>query len=762
MAGGIQGWSTSVAPGPRAGGVFVRSFVIRRPALLALPFLVGAAVTVAVPSSALAAGWFTAPPSDAAWRAAPWRDAAGLLSSASTVLRERAEPLGLSAAELQPGETFQLGPLGTVRFHQRHHGLPVRGAGVVLRLDDAGVVRAAVVDVARMTASAIPTLGADEARARVGQLLGVDASGAPAELGFERHEARGGLLAWYVDVESGGAPRRWVIDARQGTLLGQLALTVDANGRVFPKNPVRTPKTVEAPLPELLASTPQYLVGAGGAVRVHNYVSGTFGSSRMPMKVEQKTVPNMGADFLYDPLASNDTLVDPFAEVNLYYHLMRVRSFFQDRLGVKMSGPAWSLLAVANYGPDQGYFDNAFFTAWSPSLGGYPGNPRNFIIVGNGRTGNFSYDSDIVLHEFVHFVNRNAIDFNHGGFDFDEYGSVIMPAAIDEGTADYFSCSMNDDPEVGESSLGPGVRNLTDEGPRCPDGLVGESHADGQTIANLVWVIRASLGAELTDRLLWSSMTMMPDRPSFGDVGKGLLQAAADLKLDPAQVKVISDGLARLGVDECGRFLPIGPRTKAVRLPGLQGLAWQFGTNCTGLIDQFGFVLTSPFQFTWKPAPTDRAAVFRVGVKANANRRLSWGLYARAGSPVLFAAQGGGADTFDYSAPELTTNGATLIIDENSTPPFDPNTTYHVAIGHQNCSDTVASITATNTVPLPDMATSPDLSRAAADAGAAAPMLNESGCSCAIGGSAAAPSGAAWALLLVAGMAAVRRWRRRA
>ncbi len=195
---------------------------------------------------------------------------------------------------------------------------------------------------------------------------------------------------------------------------------------------------------------------------------------------------------MYDPPASEPDYDDSFADVNIYYHMDRMDTFWRTAIGLPMG---YGLVAVSNYAPGQQPYGNAAFTPWE-------GEYKNLIIIGQDSNLDFAYDSDVFLHEMTHYVNHNAIGFSNGAFDFDQYGYVVMPGAIDEGSADYFSCTVNDDPIVGAASLGYYSRDLEETPVKCPDGVVGEAPRGRQVIGTASWAIRKELGNELADQIV--------------------------------------------------------------------------------------------------------------------------------------------------------------------------------------------------------------------------------------------------------------------
>ena len=64
----------------------------------------------------------------------------------------------------------------------------------------------------------------------------------------------------------------------------------------------------------------------------------------------------------------------------------------------------------------------------------------------------YSYDGDVIYHEFTHGVVDDTIKLQ--SFHVDRYGVIDAPGAMNEGLADYFSSALAGDPDVGEYASG--------------------------------------------------------------------------------------------------------------------------------------------------------------------------------------------------------------------------------------------------------------------------------------------------------------------
>lgn len=686
-------------------------------------------------------------------------------------VRGRGLELSLYDTELEPMRIAQ-SKLGTKAVHLRQYldGVPVLGGGVVVRVNADGSVQRVVVDVARdLSVDTVPSLSQAEAEAALTQTLERALPAAErAELVIGRFD--GGTLLWALDVRDSLGGTRYFVDAHDGRLLMTRELALDVLGRVYPQNRIETPLE-DRELALLTVADPQRLNGWDGLLTVTNFVSG---NSQEGFVVDQTLGPNVGADFLYDPPAMMSDATDGLAQVNLYYHLTSVRTLFQD-LGADVNGASWKLTAVANAKDDNAPLDNAFFSQMG--IEGDFASP-NLIAIGQGTQNDFAYDSDVFKHEFGHYVTFNAIDYNMGQAFFDELGLSPFSGAIDEGIADYFACSDNDDAELGEASLGPigGLRDLTNTSAKCPDDMVGEVHADGEIIGSLSWSIREEFGKQIGDELIWGALLTLNAGANFDDFAKGILDTAAELvtagTLQQADIATIEGILAERGLDDCGRIVTLAPG-QSVRgtIIGLDIVGLLVGASCEDVVG-FGVEIPSLFHYSWTPGPNDKGVKLSITLEPDGPGAIDYSIVARKNQPVGFS--GGGflptATAFDHDASSFSETGE-LIIDENSDPPFDPSATYDFVIASRNCplTSTVVSAEAYEAPPVPEggggaggSSNEDGGAGGAGGEGGGADDLDDDdddGCGCALPGS-SSTTGAGGALAAALALGALARRRR--
>ncbi|AKT39620.1 hypothetical protein [Chondromyces crocatus] len=695
---------------------------------------------------------------------------AGPRVTAERFLQGAAAELRLEGVDLETKVELKSGSSHTVRFTQTYRGLPVIGSAVAVRVGAGGAPRAAIVDVARgLSVSTEPTLDEGAARLVVEEQLGMSLVQSPAiQLAVLPVAEQPGKLVWMVDIHQGTRHQtRYLVDAHGGGIQGIRPMAMDAMGRVYQISAANTPEPVDVTLTDLVTSNPQRLTGWNGNLVVTNYVSG---SQQNSYTVEQSLGPNSGEDFLYDPPADPRDPTDGFAQVNVYYHMTRIRDYFVDTHGVDTSPASWKVTAVANLMENGQPFDNAFFAPEAGNVVGGQFSSPNLLGIYQGTMNDFSIDSDVFLHEFGHYISHNAVGYNQGQFGMSAYGLSPWSGAIDEGIADYFACSLNGNSLLGEASLVPlgAGRELQDTAKVCPDHVVGQVHEDGEIIGSLGWTLRTALGQEIADRLVWGAVQSLTPGVSLGDFARGLLQTADELltsgEMNEEDVRTVEEAIAARGLDDCDHVLEVTPgEDRNLVLMGLGTMAQGFGISCE---QAKGFLsLHSFFHFSARANAGDTALRFSVQLTPVGGGPLEWSIYARRSQSVSMAPSGPlgfpAAQGYDFKVEGLNATDGTLLIDASVDPAFEPGIPYYFVIENKNCPTAQLRVSAESITP-------PSEGEGGAGGtggqGGSVPQSNDtpddSGCGCTVAGD-EAPSGGRWAGLLGLGLAAAAVTRRR-
>lgn len=262
-------------------------------------------------------------------------------------------------------------------------------------------------------------------------------------------------------------------------------------------------------------------------------------------------------DFLIEPVVDATAGPDPAAEVNAYFHFESFLDRFRELGFPGLDEPAHVILDVWLDFDGDGEKDEFF--AGATDVFGRPG-----IVMGTVGDRNLAYDPDVFGHEFTHIVTGVSGDLSLESA-LDATGPSIAAGALREGTADFFAASFMDDPEIGEYStepLGAPYFSSVDNDASCPLGLVGEAHADGQVWSGALWEIRAVVGADLLEQVVFDVLRELPIRSTLPAVFAALRERLAP-SLDEAALGGFDDVVAARGIELCRGVAPLEVGTSA-------------------------------------------------------------------------------------------------------------------------------------------------------------------------------------------------------
>ena len=481
----------------------------------------------------LASGTLTAPSARA-----PEDVARGFLAARPDMLGD-VDPGTLALAR-----STALGRGHMLRYTQTHAGLEVMGGDTVVRIDDAGQVRwvtsgaRAIADDMDLT----PVLTGRDALALVGEHAGhaAGAPGAPGapdaidpdaatrlviyahpmlaaprlayhvELPFDLQRMQ--KIRAFVDAETG------VVYMSENLVRHQALPTCDGGASqayVYDPNPIESELSCVSLAPYLSAGGTTL---ANADVVVRNCIDTNscrdIDGSSVHFCDDVATATANGSGHFTDYVFESDTETeDAFAEVQMFYHVNKVYEKARSLGGFEVTD-AQPLTALVNfrapsfapasectsltYDGSEALvpFDNALFVPRGQLFSNvFP--EDDAIIFGQGNKGDFSYDGDVVYHEFGHAVMA-TVSPELGFYGFDSQGLHVMPGALHEGYADLMTMFVTDDPEIGEYTirgLNPSASEIRDidNAATCPASLFGESHEDSLPFTGAIWQARQAL-----------------------------------------------------------------------------------------------------------------------------------------------------------------------------------------------------------------------------------------------------------------------------
>lgn len=416
-------------------------------------------------------------------------------------LAENRELFGIRAdvSDLQYVQITERRGIRHVKFHQVYHGLPVFGAEVIVHIDQADRVQmvngeyCSEIEV-NTTTETISKTAAIQAVLAVLEIEGAPPSDVQTELVvFPQGEDY--YRAYKVTLNTRIPLGNWVyfVDASNGEVVdGYNAMRfVKGKGSIYNSNPKRDDdEVVTAELFDLNGN---------------KTLSGTY------FRIENDEGPEALASsddhkFVYE---SDNTHFD---EVMAYYHLSRIGEFFRNLGHTDHSEPMAAHVHVPDpYTQDPDY-DNAYY---SPS--------KNAFYFGHGKEYNdLAKEAAVIYHEYTHSI----VDAAQPSMATHEAG------ALHEGYADYFACSITNDPQIGEfvvERIGdPNLRNLRTQ--KTYEDFTGSNvHNDGEIWGVTCWKIREALGSRVADRLIYEGLWFLPPNATFLDAYEGIVQADTNL-----------------------------------------------------------------------------------------------------------------------------------------------------------------------------------------------------------------------------------------
>ncbi|MBW2254131.1 MAG: hypothetical protein JRI25_05970 [Deltaproteobacteria bacterium] len=414
-------------------------------------------------------------------------------------------------------------------------------------------------------------------------------------------------LVWQIDVGAGAPFTTWraFVDAHDGKLLALGETLVQARGNVYPTNPVVSEVTeVE------LFVTQNQLQGPYATA----WSCDTWSSQSGCTAKSRHAVADEDGNFLFPP--DPGSLDDPFAEVQMYYHLDRIGAFYADRFGLDM--PQMEGLVNFDYA-------NAFY-------GDADGDGIGEVAFGQTGDMDFAYDADVVYHEYTHAVFGEVVD--PGFFSSDEYGLVRATAGLNEGTADLFAIALTGDPLMGEysgSAFAPFDEPIRDlrKVRRCPDAVYGESHIDGEIWGSFGWRMMDDerIGVDVVTELVYAAMLTWPSDMTWPIAGESIATTADEMLdaelIDETTHAAIYEIGQRTGVIGCGRV---------VRLDE--------GATPTQVIRHMRFLgegegLPLENQFSLDVPLFAHAVEFRVTEFTSGHPNFGWNVYVRRGTHIV-------------------------------------------------------------------------------------------------------------------------------
>lgn len=482
------------------------------------------------------------------------------------------------------------------RISWSYNGIPVAGRFTVIR-EKSGKIVDIVNGISDFSISTRPALTAENAAlALAGRIYG-DSIKRPDFASKLMIVKDGGSykLAYRVRFRPSSPidGRFYYVDANNGRIIrtGNLVKFATNKAKVFEENPVSTPDPIEVDLLWVGDDAEGKLSAEADEKGLRKIISANcpdegetfdyYGYNVPRCTIRQLANKEENGSFIYEDWANGlkyklDT-DDIYPEIALYYHMTKIYNYLAG-LGLEeytelpnhkgqnpiMGLANFQMMAYSGRNITLQPMDNAFFSKYDPSFaemfyGDFEYNQSDALVFGQGTNADFSYDGDVIYHEFGHGVVDGIAQFEYEGWA-DKYGFSNEIMGLNEGMADVFSFIMTEDPCLAEyvaKGLGQmgGAVNL--DGKLClrtttnpnlvNEDFNGESHNDGLPLVGAHWEIYQKMlenGFTKDDfaRIFLTALMSAPHNEiGFKEWGELMLKAtedsvAAELKGDVEQI----------------------------------------------------------------------------------------------------------------------------------------------------------------------------------------------------------------------------------
>ncbi len=373
--------------------------------------------------------------------------------------------------------------------------------------------------------------------------------------------------------------RYFYVDANNGRLLrtGNLVKFATNKAKVFEMNPVSTPDPIEVDLLWVGNDAEGKLSAAADDKGLRKIVAANcpdlgetfdyYGYTVPRCTVQQLANKEENGSFVYEDWDNGlkyklDT-EDIYPEIALYYHMSKIYDYLAG-LGLKEYSELPNhektkpIVGIANF-QMMSYsgrnitlqpMDNAFFSKYDQAFaemfyGDFEYNESDALVFGQGTKADFSYDGDVVYHEFGHGVVDGIANFEYEGWA-DKYGFTNEIMGMNEGIADVFSFIITEDPCLAEyvaKGTGQMAGAVELDGKLClrtttnpnkvNENFNGEAHNDGLPLVGAHWEIYKKMlengftRDDFAKIFLTALMSVPHNEIGYKEWGELMLEAAA-------------------------------------------------------------------------------------------------------------------------------------------------------------------------------------------------------------------------------------------
>ncbi|MGW1427943.1 M4 family metallopeptidase [Streptomyces sp. NPDC002431] len=470
-------------------------------------------------------------------------------------------------SELSTVRTTKDGAQSSVRFQQKHHGVPVFGAeyAVQTRATDGGqqVTSATGTLYTDLTVSTTPTVSEATAKQRMFSLdrglSGVRGAKTEAHGLSVLPDAKGGRLAWHFTVTGGranGAPVRQevYIDARVGGIALSYNNIDAADASPAQGTGVRVDGT-EAKLDvnketdgsyTLVDSTRTMYPVTGGQIRTYDAQRKQYTDvAGGPVGDDVPLVTSAGDRF--------DGAHTTSGAVDAHLNAAKVYEYYENQIGRDgvdgKGGTIYSVVNVASNGKD---YANAFWDGSKMVYGHMNGVPLSvgLDVVGHEMThGVTEHSAGLVylnqsgaLNEAISDYFGNAMETADKGIAMSDPTSGLIGEYLCNGTKPLEECALRD--------LNDGRSAQKDYQPIPLDIDNGGVHYNSTIVGGALWDMRKNIDSKLADRIVYrSAQNYLTPLSGFTDMRNAVTLAAKSLNVSQADLAAIEKAFDAHGIE---------------------------------------------------------------------------------------------------------------------------------------------------------------------------------------------------------------------
>ncbi|MEV5604142.1 M4 family metallopeptidase [Streptomyces sp. NPDC052299] len=483
-------------------------------------------------------------------------------------LKAHEDTYKVPVSDLRTVRTTKDGKQSSVRFQQKHEGVPVFGAEYAVQTQAAdGGQRITSATGTLYTDLTVPTTAVvSEATARKrmfsldGQLSRVRGAKTAAHGLTVLPDAHGGRLTWHFTVTGGqdnGTPVRQevFVDARVGGIALSYNNIDAADAAPARGTGVRVDGT-EAPLDinkeangsyTLVDSTRAMYPSTGGQIR-------TYDAQR-----KQYTLVAGGPVTDDIPLATSGTTRFDGANttsgaVDAHLNAVKVYEYYKDRIGRDgVDGKGGTITSVVNVAANGSDYANAFWDGSKMVYGHMDGVPLSvgLDVVGHEMThGVTEHSAGLVylnqsgaLNEAISDYFGNAMETADKGTAMSDPTSGLIGEYLCNGTKPLEECALRD--------LNDGRDAQKDYQPIPLDIDNGGVHYNSTIVGGALWDMRKNLAPGLADRIVYrSAQNYLTPLSGFTDMRNAVILAATSLNASEHELAVIADAFDAHGIEK--------------------------------------------------------------------------------------------------------------------------------------------------------------------------------------------------------------------